>query len=64
MQPDWYPGENHEAFTEWSLSNGVVANGVTPARFPGRGLGMRATRKIEVGYHSPYFQPCQPANQV
>jgi hypothetical protein len=46
--PDWWPGEKHAAFTDWALSHGVVANGVTPARFPGRGLGMIATRGIKV----------------
>ncbi|KAJ5219883.1 hypothetical protein N7468_009087 [Penicillium chermesinum] len=49
MSQDWSPGGDHEAFTQWALENGVVANGVTPARFPGRGLGMRATRKIKRG---------------
>ncbi|RAL10564.1 uncharacterized protein BO97DRAFT_393889 [Aspergillus homomorphus CBS 101889] len=47
MKPTWWPGEQHEAFTEWALSQGVIANGVSPARFPGRGLGMIATRRIE-----------------
>lgn len=47
-RPDWWPGEDHEAFTEWALAQGVIANSVTPARFPGRGLGMIATRKIKV----------------
>lgn len=48
-KPAWWPGEDHAAFTEWALNQGVVANGVTPARFPGRGLGMIATQKIKVG---------------
>lgn len=47
--PTWWPGEDHAAFTEWALAQGVIANGVTPARFPGRGLGMIATRAIKVG---------------
>ncbi|KAJ5624579.1 hypothetical protein N7510_000888 [Penicillium lagena] len=47
--PDWWPGEQHAALTDWALSHGVVANGVTPARFPGRGLGMIATREIRKG---------------
>ncbi|KAJ5116414.1 hypothetical protein N7456_000762 [Penicillium angulare] len=49
MIPDYSPGDEHVAFTEWSLAQGVIANGVTPARFPGRGLGMIATRKIKKG---------------
>ncbi|KAJ5296674.1 Complex I intermediate-associated protein 30 [Penicillium atrosanguineum] len=47
--PTWWPGEDHAAFTEWALAQGVIANGVTPARFPGRGLGMIATRAIKSG---------------
>jgi hypothetical protein len=53
MDPDYLPGANHEAFTEWALSQGVVTDAVTPARFPGRGLGMMATRKIKVGCSNP-----------
>ncbi|KAJ5613545.1 hypothetical protein N7528_007199 [Penicillium herquei] len=49
MDPKHSPGENHDAFTNWALAQGVIANGVTPARFPGRGLGMIATRKIQKG---------------
>ncbi|GLA33708.1 hypothetical protein AnigIFM63309_000542 [Aspergillus niger] len=47
MKPTWWPGEQHELFTEWAKTQGIVINGVSPARFPGRGLGMIATRKIE-----------------
>ncbi|GES65398.1 ribosomal N-lysine methyltransferase [Aspergillus terreus] len=47
MKPDWWPGADHERFTEWALSQGIEVNGVSPARFPGRGLGMIATRNIE-----------------
>ncbi|KAJ5114689.1 hypothetical protein NUU61_000448 [Penicillium alfredii] len=49
MKPDWWPGEDHATFTEWALSQGVVTNGVTPARFSGRGLGMITTRNITSG---------------
>ncbi|KAJ5726381.1 uncharacterized protein N7483_007738 [Penicillium malachiteum] len=49
MDPKHYPGENHDAFTNWALAQGIIANGVTPARFPGRGLGMMAIRKIKKG---------------
>jgi hypothetical protein len=48
MKPEWWPGEEHEAFTEWAISNGIDTNAVTPARFQGRGLGMMATRSIKV----------------
>lgn len=53
MDPQYLPGANHEAFTEWALSQGVMTDAVTPARFPGRGLGMMATRKIKVGRSKP-----------
>ncbi|KAL4997624.1 hypothetical protein BDV10DRAFT_89305 [Aspergillus recurvatus] len=47
MKPDWWPGEEHELFTQWAISQGVIINGVGPARFPGRGLGMIAMRSIQ-----------------
>ncbi|KAJ5772152.1 hypothetical protein N7520_002681 [Penicillium odoratum] len=47
MDPNYLPGTDHDAFTEWALSQGVIADAVTPARFPGRGLGMMATRTIK-----------------
>ncbi|KAE8154653.1 SET domain-containing protein [Aspergillus avenaceus] len=43
------PGAEHDAFTEWAVANGIEINGVAPARFPGRRLGMIATRPIEEG---------------
>ncbi|KAJ5152977.1 uncharacterized protein N7482_009455 [Penicillium canariense] len=46
-RPEWWPGEDHQAFTEWAMERGVEVFGVAPARFPGRGLGMTATRKIK-----------------
>lgn len=49
MKPEWWPGEEHEAFTEWATTNGIDTNSVTPARFQGRGLGMMATRNIKKG---------------
>ncbi|KAF9888406.1 hypothetical protein FE257_008684 [Aspergillus nanangensis] len=47
MKADWRPGEEHEQFTKWAISQEIIVNGVAPARFPGRGLGMIATRNIE-----------------
>ncbi|KAL4807604.1 hypothetical protein BDV18DRAFT_106062 [Aspergillus unguis] len=41
------PAPEHIAFTEWAQSNGIEINGVAPAHFPGRRLGMIATRNIE-----------------
>jgi hypothetical protein len=49
MPPDWHPGKDHELFTDWAKSQGIAVNGVSPARFPGRGLGMIATRNIKEG---------------
>ncbi|KAL4975587.1 hypothetical protein BDW66DRAFT_137210 [Aspergillus desertorum] len=43
---DTSPGSEHTAFTEWAVSHGIEINGIAPARFPGRGLGMIATRAI------------------
>ncbi len=42
------PGEIHEIFTDWARGRGVKMNGVAPAKFFGQGLGIAATRKIEV----------------
>jgi hypothetical protein len=42
------PGEKHISFMHWAISQGIQINGVAPARFPGRRLGMVATRTIEV----------------
>ncbi|KAL2853907.1 hypothetical protein BJY01DRAFT_232081 [Aspergillus pseudoustus] len=47
MEPEWWPGEEHEAFVQWAISEGVVVDGVGPARFQGRGLGMIAMRDIQ-----------------
>ncbi|KAE8151936.1 SET domain-containing protein [Aspergillus avenaceus] len=47
MKPEWWPGEAHEQFAQWATSQGIKAEGVSPARFPGRGLGMIATRSIK-----------------
>ncbi|KAL4805491.1 hypothetical protein BDV18DRAFT_20195 [Aspergillus unguis] len=43
----WWPGAEHEFFTQWAISQGITVNGVGPARFPGRGLGMIAKRSIQ-----------------
>lgn len=48
MRPDGWPGEEHELFTQWAISQGIIVNGVGPAKFPGRGLGMIAMRSIQV----------------
>jgi hypothetical protein len=39
----------HAEFMTWAISQGVEINGVAPARFPGRGLGMIADRTVNKG---------------
>lgn len=46
---DESPGDEHLAFTKWAISKGIEINGVAPAHFPGRRLGMIATKTIEEG---------------
>ncbi len=41
-------GIQHEGFTAWVKDKGVKITGVEPAKFPGRGLGIVARRRIEV----------------
>lgn len=38
----------HLRFKDWAASAGVIMNGVAPAKFPGRGMGMVATKTIDV----------------
>lgn len=42
------PGPEHDKYTEWARQQGVGIHNVTPARFPGRGLGLVATADIKV----------------
>lgn len=46
MGPD--TNDKHEQFTAWAKSKGININGVAPFRFPGKGMGIMATRRIEV----------------
>ncbi len=46
------PGEEHTKFVEWAENNGVTINGIAPARFVDRGMGIVAARDIEVSTHS------------
>jgi len=46
------PGEEHTLFVEWAKEHGVEINGVAPARFKGRGMGIVAARDIKVSYFS------------
>jgi hypothetical protein len=42
------PGEQHTQFVDWAKSNGVKINGIAPARFSGRGMGIVAAKDIKV----------------
>lgn len=42
------PGENHTRFVEWAEANGVEINGIAPARFVDRGVGIVAAHDIKV----------------
>lgn len=42
------PGENHTRFIEWAESKGVEIDGIAPARFVGRGMGIVAAKDIKV----------------
>lgn len=41
--------EKHEKFSEWAVAGGVTINGIAAHRFPGKGLGVIATKNHEVG---------------
>ncbi|KAH6620202.1 hypothetical protein C7974DRAFT_399107 [Boeremia exigua] len=43
------PGEEHTKFVEWAEINGVTINGIAPAKFVGRGMGIVAARDIQKG---------------
>jgi hypothetical protein len=49
------PGEEHARFISWAEKNGVEINGVAPARFVGRGIGIVAARDLKVSLH---ILPC------
>lgn len=42
------PGEEHTRFVEWAENTGVKIDGIAPAKFVGRGVGIVAARKIKV----------------
>lgn len=48
MTPALDPGEEHAKFVEWAENNGVTINGIAPAKFVDRGMGIIAARDIEV----------------
>ena len=42
------PGEDHTRFVDWANDHGVEINGIAPARFQGRGMGIVAAHDIKV----------------
>jgi hypothetical protein len=48
------PGPNHTEFVSWAKSHGVEINGIAPARFVGRGMGIVAAQDIKVS-SCPYI---------
>jgi hypothetical protein len=51
------PGEEHTSFVDWAKAHGVTIDGVAPAKFVGRGMGIVATRDIKVRLFS--IKECQ-----
>ncbi|KAF2488857.1 SET domain-containing protein [Lophium mytilinum] len=43
------PGEIHDTFVKWASSQGILMDGVAPARFVGRGMGIIAARDLKKG---------------
>ncbi|KAF2184825.1 SET domain-containing protein [Zopfia rhizophila CBS 207.26] len=42
------PGEEHDRFVEWAQKQGIEINGVGPARFAGRGMGIVAAKDLKI----------------
>jgi hypothetical protein len=42
------PGEEHTKFVAWAENNGVEINGIAPAKFVDRGMGIVAAKDIKV----------------
>jgi hypothetical protein len=42
------PGEEHTQFVSWAEQHGVTINGIAPAKFVDRGMGIVAARDIKV----------------
>lgn len=52
------PGELHRQFVDWAQSNGVDINGIAPAQFKDRGMGIVAAKDIKVS--TLELKPCRP----
>lgn len=46
------PGDEHTKFVEWAEQNGVTINGIAPAKFVDRGMGIVAARDLKVSTQS------------
>lgn len=60
------PGEQHTQFVDWATSNGVEIDGIAPARFSGRGMGIVAAKDIKVSpahQSHPQLKPLQLNHQ-
>jgi hypothetical protein len=44
------PGAQHTKFVVWAEENGVEINGIAPAKFVDRGMGIVAAQDIKVSY--------------
>jgi hypothetical protein len=42
------PGEQHTKFVAWAKENGVTIDGIAPARFIDRGMGIVAAKDFKV----------------
>jgi hypothetical protein len=42
------PGEMHMKFVAWAEDNGVTINGIAPAKFVDRGMGIVAAKDVKV----------------
>lgn len=58
-----HPGEEHTEFVEWAESHGVTINGIAPARFVNRGMGIVAAQDLKVSVHSHPLKCASPSNQ-
>jgi hypothetical protein len=48
------PGEQHTKFVAWAEENGVSINGIAPAKFVDRGMGIVAAKDITVSSQSTH----------
>jgi hypothetical protein len=58
------PGEEHTKFVSWAEDNGVDINGIAPARFVGRGMGIVAAKDIKVSTQPIEFVQTKRSNSL